>query len=397
MVTLNAKELKEVLNHVIETNKKLQKAGKFPNAVEIKGESGIGKTSIPLEIAKENNIPFVKLNLAQMDELGDLVGYPTKEFKIIGRRKDGENVIDIEKWIDESSISYFVEKGWKLTGDSRMGYAVPEWIQGKDEGGILLLDDWNRADQRFTQATMELIDRQSYVSWTLPKGWTIILTANPDDGNYQVNTQDSAQRTRYFSFNLLFDAALWGEWADKNNVDGRCINFLMMNKELVNRNTNARAITKFFNSISTMDDFSKTENLVMIQLLGESSVGTEFATVFTTFINNRLDKLVTPQEIMELPEDDVKNVLNNAIGTGSQKRSDISGILVFRLINYIGKLVKENKIGKNELLRIKLLLSGTDIIPNDQKYLLINKIYSFSKAKFNKLLIDPAIAKMITQ
>ena len=62
----------------------------------------------------------------------------------------------------------------------------------------MLLDDWNRADIRFIQAVMELIDRQQYISWTLPKDWHIILTANPDTGDYLVNSIDNAQKLDLF-------------------------------------------------------------------------------------------------------------------------------------------------------------------------------------------------------
>jgi MoxR-like ATPase len=78
-------------------------------------------------------------------------------------------------WVDELAVAEYLKNGYKMTGKNRMSYCAPEWIADKKEGGILLLDDFNRADQRFLQATMELIDRQSYISWSLPKDWHIIL------------------------------------------------------------------------------------------------------------------------------------------------------------------------------------------------------------------------------
>ena len=81
-VNLNAKELKGFLNHIINNNRSLQEKGKLPVAVEVVGESGIGKTSNILEIANDNNLNFVKLNLAQIEELGDLVGFPVRQFQM---------------------------------------------------------------------------------------------------------------------------------------------------------------------------------------------------------------------------------------------------------------------------------------------------------------------------
>ena len=199
-------------------------------------------------------------------------------------------------WVDELAVSEYLKNGYKMTGKNRMSYCAPEWIADAKAGGILLLDDWNRADTRFIQAVMELIDRQSYISWTLPKDWHIILTANPDNGDYMVNSVDSAQKTRYVTANLKFDVDVWAQWAEGAGIDTRCINFLLLHPELVTQETNARSITTFFNAISSFDSFE--DNLSMIQMIGEGSVGDAFASMFTTFINNKLDKLVTPKDLL---------------------------------------------------------------------------------------------------
>ena len=65
-VNLNIDELKGFVNHIIKNNRFLQEQGKNPVAVEVVGESGIGKTSAVLDLAKENDFDFVKLNLAQI-------------------------------------------------------------------------------------------------------------------------------------------------------------------------------------------------------------------------------------------------------------------------------------------------------------------------------------------
>ena len=72
-VNLNVTELKGFVNHIISNNRFLQEENKNSVSVEIVGESGIGKTSTVVELAKENNLNYVKLNLAQIEELGDLV------------------------------------------------------------------------------------------------------------------------------------------------------------------------------------------------------------------------------------------------------------------------------------------------------------------------------------
>ena len=413
-VNLNIDELKGFVNHIIENNRFLQKESKPPVAIEVVGESGIGKTSTIVELAKENNLDFVKLNLAQIEELGDLVGFPVRQFQMYKEVKvkasnDGLNYTAAQRaaaskdvanmttkkvgqWVDELAVSEYLKNGFKMTGKNRMSYCAPEWISDKKQGGILLLDDWNRADVRFIQAVMELIDRQTYISWSLPKDWHIILTANPDNGDYMVNSIDSAQKTRYITANLKFDVDVWARWAEEASIDTRCINFLLLNPELVTQETNARSITTFFNSISSFDSFE--DNLAMIQMIGEGSVGSEFASMFTMFINNRLDKIVTPKELLtDQDESKIINKLKSSIGTGDSYRADIASILATRLANYSIVYSKENSVTADIVTRLEKLCTG-DYFTNDLKYLVVRTIYNGARQKFNKLMMKPQIVKM---
>ncbi len=188
-----------------------------------------------MQLGKELNMQVVKLNLSQLEELGDLVGFPVKEFEI-------QNAEGKTTWINEHQIDAAIKKGYKLIG-KRMSHAAPEWIQGRGEGGFLILDDYTRADHRFMQATMTLIDEQAYASWKLPKNWHILLTTNPDNGDYNVTSLDVAQKTRFISTEVKFDAGIWAKWAEKSQIDSRCINFLLMNPELVSQRINPRMIT----------------------------------------------------------------------------------------------------------------------------------------------------------
>jgi len=79
-VQLNSKELKETLTHIILNNRVLQEDNLKPVAVSICGAAGLGKTSVVEQLAEELDIKHVEIiNLAQLDELGDLVGIRVKE------------------------------------------------------------------------------------------------------------------------------------------------------------------------------------------------------------------------------------------------------------------------------------------------------------------------------
>jgi len=417
-VNLNVTELKGFVNHIITNNRYLQANNKSPVSVEVVGESGIGKTSTIVELAKENNLDFVKLNLAQIEELGDLVGFPVRQFqmykeKVIktagneamsytsAQRSAASSDIansattttkKVGMWVDELAVEHYLKTGYKMTGKNRMSYCAPEWIADKKSGGILLLDDWNRADTRFIQAVMELIDRQTYISWKLPQDWHIMLTANPDNGDYMVNSVDSAQKTRYVTANLKFDVNVWAQWAESAEIDSRCINFLLLHPELVTQETNARSITTFFNSISSFDSFE--DNLSLIQMIGEGSVGDSFASMFTTFINNKLDKLVTPKDLLTHENESyILGELRSCIGQDDSYRADIAATLATRLGNYAVVYSKENTINQKITDRLKSLATK-DYFTNDLKYLIVRTIFNGNKQKFNKLMMVPDIIKM---
>ena len=150
-VSLNVHELKDFLKHIIDNNRYLQENNKPMVSTEVVGDSGIGKTSSIIQLANELGLNFVKLNLAQIEEIGDLVGFPIRQFEMTDNKE--------RVGVDENAVDDYRKEGYATTGLNRMSYCPPEWISGKTNGGILLLDDWNRADMRFIQAVMELIDR----------------------------------------------------------------------------------------------------------------------------------------------------------------------------------------------------------------------------------------------
>jgi hypothetical protein len=304
----------------------------------------------------------------------------------------GNQVKKIGIWVDELAVSEYFKNGYKMTGKNRMSYCAPEWIADKKEGGILLLDDFNRADQRFLQATMELIDRQTYISWSLPKDWHIILTSNPDNGDYMVNSIDAAQKTRYITANLKFDVNVWARWAEESGIDTRCINFLLMHPELITTETNARSITTFFNAISSFESFQ--DNLSLIQMIGEGSVGDAFASMFTVFINNKLDRLVTPKDLLTHDNESyILGELSSCIGSDDNYRADIASTLATRLSNYALVYAKDNTVTQKITDRM-ISLCTKDYFTNDLKYLIVRTVFNGNKQKFNKMMMDPNIIKM---
>lgn len=383
-VKLNVEELKSFIKHMIVNNQTIQAQGKVPVAVNIEGDAGLGKTSAIMQLGQEMGRQVVKLNLAQLEELGDLVGFPVKEYQV--KNAEGKTL-----WITEQEIEIANQKGYRVV-DKRMSHAAPEWIQGKGEGGILILDDYTRADQRFTQATMELLDRQEYVSWKLPKDWHIILTTNPDNGDYNVTSLDVAQKTRFISVELKFDVDVWAKWAETAGIDGRCINFLLMHPESITQRINPRSVTTFFNAITSIEDFDS--NLPLIQMIGEGSVGPEFAGLFTMFINNKLDRIISPKDILEKDTQYVLNTLTHVIGKDDEYRADIASVLATRLVNYSLNFSTKHSIPQEMVDRLVVLSTESNVFTEDLKYRLVKDIINGNKVKFAKLIMNQEVMKM---
>jgi hypothetical protein len=239
---------------------------------------------------------------------------------------------------------------------------------------------------------MELIDRQQYVSWSLPKDWHIILTANPDNGDYLVNSIDNAQKTRFISVNLKFDIDCWGKWAEENDIDGRCINFLLMHPELVTTDVNSRSVSMFFNSISSIKSFD--DSLPLIQMIGEGSVGPEFSSLFTMFINNKLDKMISPENVFKQDEKYVLTTLKSLVGKDSKYRADIASTLSTRIINYLDLYSKNNPVEKDTISRISKLVTE-EVFTTDICYNMVKSIYNNNMNKFKTMIMDKELVKYI--
>lgn len=259
--------------------------------------------------------------------------------------------------------------------------------------------------QRFQQAIMDLIDRQKYISWELPKGWTIILSNNPADGTYIVNEIDPAQRSRFISFNLEFDKLEYAKWAEFNGIDGRAINFILKEgwqmisgtgtgkDKTRNKAVNPRSATMFFNTISGIKDFSK--DIALIQLLGEGSVGDEFTTMFTTFIQNKLDLLPTPEHMLHDGWDIVEKSIKSVVGEREKEyRADIASVLSTRIINYSLHYAEKNPIDDKFITRLKALTTK-DLFLKDLEYMMVRSIFIGNKTKFKKLSVDASMQEML--
>lgn len=289
-----------------------------------------------MQICNELNYGCIRLNLAELEEVSDLTGFPIKEYKT----KDN-------KWIPADLVSKFCDEDL-FTGESRMSYAAPEWLpaadgEGKD-GWLLILDDYTRANSLFMQATMQLLQDGKYISWNLPRNTTVVLSSNPDSGTYSVSALDPAQKSRFINFPVKFNIDNWASWAENKQLDGRGINFaisysseLFENEKQLNT-INPRSYTMFCNAISGIQNWSAPDSLATILNISKGCFNDPdnvVGSLFTTFIANKLDQLVAPKDMLMEDWKVVYPKIKKAVYDEQDNyKPAVAAILQTRLLNY---------------------------------------------------------------
>lgn len=415
--TVPMKRVKTLINHTIDNNLRLEEEGKMPRAISFEGEAGTGKTSVVRQIAQERGMNFVKLNFAQIDEAGDLAGYPIKEYECQAARiivdKDGNKKRDVlpgTYWLNEKQLdSPNTGMIYRQTGKTRMGYAKPAWVPDYNENGTLVLfDDYNRANQAILKAAMDLILEQKYISWSLPKKTTIVITQNPDNGSYNVESQDEAQVGRYMDYKSELDIDAWSEWAEKSGMDGRCINFVLNYfKELFssdedgNHICNPRSFEMFSDMISNIKDWEVPENLEFIQLIAKGCFkdeGGRFNKIFASFIRNKMHLLIQPKEVLLGDWKTVQPKLENTVYDGNGDfRPDLASLIERRFVNYVSLWLesdKETPIDKVKKRILDFIDNPRPIFNQDLMIHMVKNIIADHKRQTSKLMYEPKIARL---
>lgn len=422
-VTIPLGAMKGILSYNIDNNIALQERGEHPIAIGIVGQAGDGKTAIVEQLAKERNMGFKSLVLSQLEEAGDLIGYPIKEFECqVAKQvkdKDGNvkmQVLPNTMWLNEKQLES-PSKGmmYRQTGKTRMSYAIPSWVPEYNENGtIFLLDDMSRANPILLQSIMEVIYKQETPAWKLPKKTTVVITSNPDDGKYNVSSMDPAQMGRFIGFNVTWDQDAWLKWAEEYGLDGRCINFVMSYaNELFgmdddgNRICSPRTFVMFSNIISGVKDWDNPESLNFITTISHGCFqdeGGRFSKMFNAFIRNKMHLMIQPKEMLLESWSTLRDKLENALyDSNGMYRPDIASMLERRFSNFVCAWLKSDDktpISKVED-RIKDFLETEEkgnrrLFTQDLFYHMLKVITSDNKRQTNKLMFNPKIAKIIS-
>ena len=357
---VNASGVRELLEHVLDDMLSNPKSEIRPTPVCIWGLHGIGKTEMVQELASDRNYKFAYIAPAQFEEMGDLIGMPL-----------------IEEAEDKHTVTRF---------------APPDWVPREDGPGILMIDDVNRADDRILRGIMQLLQFYELVSWQLPSNWLIVLTANPDGGDYSVTPMDEAMLNRMLHITMEFDVKAWLRWAEKAGIDSRGIHFVLSYPELLNGNrTTPRSLVQFFRSIEHIDELS--ESLGLVKVLGDACLDETTTQAFISFIQYKLDRLPDPDEILSATDfEKMGNRIQRIVQEGSTHRMDILSVMVSRLNEHLQRNEPTEQAIKN--LQQFILL---DYLPNDLRLAMAQELTSLGKESLKKVYSNPEISRLLLE
>jgi hypothetical protein len=350
-----AGELVGFVEHLLRSNAAAEAEGRRKTPVCIWGRHGIGKTEIVEQIAQKLGYRFSYIAPAQFEEMGDLVGMPA---------------------IDGGVTTF----------------RPPAWVPTEEGPGILLIDDVNRADDRILRGIMQLLQNFELVSWRMPPKWQILLTANPDGGDYSVTPMDNAMLTRLMHISMQFDVKEWAKWADGAGVDPRGINFILTYPEMVTgERTTPRSLVQFFESIRSITDLRAS--LGLVRLLADSCLDEATVRSFITFVNQGLSELISPEEILDAKDFDrsVAARLDKLVHEDTL-RVDILTTVSTRLVNYL--LRQKGKLSKDQLENIKSFIK-LEFLPNDIRLTMAQDLVTSDQRSLKPIMADPAIAKLL--
>ncbi len=142
--------------------------------VLLEGPTGIGKSELVAQVAKELGIAYQVLDLSLL-EPPDLVGLPVIE-------------------------------------NNRTSFAAPLALP-HDGAGILMLEELNRAERYIQQPALQLLTARRLHQYDLPDGWMTCAAINPEHDEYQVTPLDPALRSRFLNIAVRADRGEWLLWA----------------------------------------------------------------------------------------------------------------------------------------------------------------------------------------
>lgn len=173
------------------------------------GAPGIGKTSIVKSFGLEDmGVPVIEVILSLMEPT-DVAGLPGAE----SDKKYG----DVKRSVNYLPMIWPLDNG-------------PD-----DKGGIIFLDEINRAHPSVQAAMLKVVlDREiAGANYKIPSKWLILAAANrpEDEPGGLIRPMSFALANRFAQVNLISDPSSWTGWARKKGLSDDVVSFVELMQE----------------------------------------------------------------------------------------------------------------------------------------------------------------------
>ena len=164
---------------------------------------------------------------------------------------------------------------------------------------------------------------------------------------------------------------------------------------------NPRAYTTFCKAISGIKNWNDDRSLALILNISKGCFLNDsdnvVGTLFTTFIAQKLDKLVQPQDMLMQKWETVEPKIYDCVYEGDKFKPEIASILAIRLLNYTMYYFSQ-KGSKENVVQDRLM----DFVNNPRKlfsddllFHIIKTVLAKYPAKTTKLLLNPSIRNKV--
>jgi hypothetical protein len=325
MKTIKPKDIKEILDMTVAITKA---GGEYHPCFA--GDSGIGKSQLVQQWAKERKLKLLDLRLAYM-EGPDLVGLPSHV---------------------------------EVNGVVRTIHALPDFLPIDGEG-VIFFEEPNRAHESVMQTMMQVLTDGKIHNWVKPKGWIIAAAINPE-GRYNVNTMDIAVKNRFAMYDVKFDQNAFVDFMKNKNFDGRLISFVESG-QWVYKSPEEIAENAFYVSGRSIERLNyllaaKVEESSLITEMMTSVVGPQFALDFYKYINEI--RPITAEDFIKSKAKAMKRLREQCA------KPDYKGDLTSVTVNSLIDAHKEGKI------KTEILLDVANVIEKDQAMNLLTSAVS---------------------
>ncbi len=207
---ISADQLKQ---DVIRLYKSKERGGRA-KPIFIYGAPGIGKTEIVGQAADELGVPVMKLDLQFMNP-EDFLGIPSRH--------------DVEPVQVEDGKLISAGKGFTRSNPPIL---LPTDNGPGDRGGIIFMDEMNRANKAVLNSIMQFVQKGEIGPYKLPDRWVIVAAGNRPEEAEGVADFDFALADRFTIKNYVPTIEGYASWADRNEkILPELVTFLTFNSD----------------------------------------------------------------------------------------------------------------------------------------------------------------------